>query len=491
MLTISGRARTVCDGIPRRQLLQAGGAFLPGLSFSQLLAAGRDSVAGESSAVIPRARSVIFLLLFGGPSQLETFDMKPEAAAQIRGPFQPIASRTPELRICEHLPGLAAASDKYCVIRSMSHSFNDHSGGGHYIQTGRRWHVPIGGGFSPTPKDWPSVGSVVEYSDQQVHGLSRPLPSYMVLPNSLGALQEKGQYPRPGEHAGWIGPRYNPLTTAIQKRSVDDNPYWRSCTDDELSFQIAELRSAEDVSAGRLSRRQSLLTQFDAARERLDAARSASGGPAGNQGSGFDAFRERAFSLMTSAAIRGALNLREESSEVRDRYGRHLFGQSVLMARRLVEAGVRYVTVHYDCVDGYSWDSHRNSDDVKRHLLPTFDQACSALLNDLDDRGLLDETLVVATGEMGRTPKANAQWGRDHWSTLFSTLIAGAGIRGGQVHGRTDRDAAYAEDTPVSPEDLAATICHAMGIDPEIRIPNAENRPVPIIENGSPLLSLG
>jgi uncharacterized protein (DUF1501 family) len=167
-----------------------------------------------------------------------------------------------------------------------------------------------------------------------------------------------------------------------------------------------------------------------------------------------------------------------------------LFGQSVLMARRLVEAGVRYVTVHYDCVDGYSWDSHRNSDDVKRHLLPTFDQACSALLNDLDDRGLLDETLVIATGEMGRTPKANAQWGRDHWSTLFSTLIAGAGIRGGQVHGRTDRDAAYAEDTPVSPEDLAATICHAMGIDPEIRIPNAENRPVPIIENGSPLLSL-
>jgi len=312
----------------------------------------------------------------------------------------------------------------------------------------------------------------------------------MVLPNSLGALQEKGQYPRPGEHAGWIGPRYNPLTTAIQKRSIDDNPYWRSCTDEELSFQIAELRSAEDVTAGRLSRRQSLLTQFDAARERLDAARSASGGPVSRQGSGFDAFRERAFSLMTSAGIRGALNLREESPEVRDRYGRHLFGQSVLMARRLVEAGVRYVTVHYDCVDGYSWDSHRNSDDVKRHLLPTFDQACSALLNDLDDRGLLGETLVVATGEMGRTPKANAEWGRDHWSTLFSSLIAGAGIRGGQVHGRTDRDAAYAEDTPVSPEDLAATICHALGIDPELRIPNAENRPVPIIENGSPLLSL-
>jgi hypothetical protein len=485
MLTISGRARAVCDGIPRRQLLQAGGAFLPGLSLPELLAAG----ASASTAQVPRARSVIFLLLFGGPSQLETFDMKPEAAAQIRGPFQPIASRTPELRICEHLPGLATVSDKFSVIRTMSHSFNDHSGGGHYIQTGRRWHVPIGGGFSPTPKDWPSVGSVVEYSDQQIHGLSRALPSYMVLPNSLGALQEKGQYPRPGEHAGWIGARYNPLTTAIQKRSVEDNPYWRSCTDEELSFQISELRTAEDVSAGRMARRQSLLGQFDAARSRVEATLSASAGAAAAR-SGFDAFRERAFSLMTSTEIRSALNLRAEPAEVRDRYGRHLFGQSVLMARRLVEAGVRYVTVHYDCVDGYSWDSHRNSDDVKRHLLPTFDQACSALLSDLDDRGLLSETLVIATGEMGRTPKANAQWGRDHWSTLFSSLIAGAGVRGGQLHGRTDRDAAYAEDTPVSPEDLAATICHAMGIDPDIRIANAENRPVPIIENGTPLLSL-
>lgn len=487
MLTISGKARAVCDGVPRRQILQAGGAFLPGLTLPELLAA--DSLPAGSRAGSAKARSVIFLMLFGGPSQLETFDMKPHATAQIRGPFQPIASRTPELRICEHLPGLAAASDKFTVIRTMSHSFNDHSGGGHYIQTGHRWHVPIGGGFSPTPKDWPSVGSVIEYSDQQTSGLSRPLPSYMVLPNTLGALQERGQYPRPGEHAGWIGARYNPLTTSIQKRSVEDNPYWRNCTDEELSFQISELRTAEDVSAGRLTRRQSLLEQFDAARRRADAVAGVRS-PGVLAGAGFDAFRERAFSLMTSTEIRRALNLRAEPAEVRDRYGRHLFGQSVLMARRLVEAGVRYVTVHYDCVDGYSWDSHRNSDDVKRHLLPTFDQACSALLNDLDDRGLLNETLVIATGEMGRTPKANAQWGRDHWSTLFSSLIAGAGIRGGQLHGRTDRDAAYAEDAPVSPEDLAATICHAMGIDPDIRIPNAENRPVPIIENGAPLLSL-
>jgi uncharacterized protein (DUF1501 family) len=193
---------------------------------------------------------------------------------------------------------------------------------------------------------------------------------------------------------------------------------------------------------------------------------------------------------MTSPQTRIALNIREEPAAIRDRYGRHLFGQSALMARRLVEAGVRYVTVHYDCVDGYSWDSHRNSNDVKRHLLPTFDQACSALLTDLDERGLLDETLVIATGEMGRTPKANAEWGRDHWSTLFSSVIAGGGIPGGQCYGSSDKDAAYPREAVVRPEDLAATVYHALGIDPELRIPNAENRPISIVDGGSPVTAL-
>ncbi|MFO0943180.1 MAG: DUF1501 domain-containing protein [Pirellulales bacterium] len=168
----------------------------------------------------------------------------------------------------------------------------------------------------------------------------------------------------------------------------------------------------------------------------------------------------------------------------------HLFGQSCLMARRLIEAGVRFVTVHYDCVDGYSWDSHKNSDDVKKSLLPTFDQAYSALITDLDQRGLLAETLVIATGEMGRTPKANAEWGRDHWSTLFPAVLAGAGIPGGKVMGQTDKEAAYALDKPVSPEDLAATVYHALGIDPELRINNFENRPTAIVDGGSPVMDL-
>ena len=476
MLNIHGAVRRTCDGFSRREIIQAGGSGLFGLSLPNLLLAESQSLALQ-----PKAKSVIFLLLFGGPSQLETFDMKPDAPEQIRGPFRPIASRTPELLISEHLPHTANVSDKFCVIRTMTHTLNDHSGGGHFIQTGKRWHVPIGGGFSPTPKDWPSMGSIVEYQDQQQHGLNTSLPAYMVVPNSLGRLQEAGQYPRPGEHAGWLGKRYNPLTTQIDKKSLTDNPYWRDCTDEELTFQIAGMTTNNSITLNQWQNRRSLMEQFDEQRRRSEGI----GKP-----STFDAFRQRAFALVTSEKTRDALNIRKESPELRDRYGRHLFGQSCLMARRLVEAGVRFVTVHYDCVDGYSWDSHQNSDDVKKHLLPTFDQAYAALIRDLDERGLLAETLVVATGEMGRTPKANAKWGRDHWSTLFSAVLAGGGVVGGRVYGKSDKEAAYPIENPVSPEDLAATIYHALGIDHNLRILNSENRPSPIVDGGSPVTAL-
>lgn len=476
MLAISGRPHAVCDGISRRRLLEAAGAGLFGLTLPKILEA--ESL---RSAAKPRAKSVIFLFLFGGPSQLETFDMKPQAAEKIRGPFRPVASRTPGLLISEHLPKLAAISDKYCVIRSMTHSFNDHSGGAHYIQTGHRWHIPIGGGFSPTPRDWPSVGSVSEYVHQQTAGArERELPSYAVVPNTLGRLQEAGQYPRPGEHAGWLGRAYNPLTTRVEKRDLKDNPYWRECTDEELKFQIEGLTAASDLWLERIQGRVSLLDQFDQSRRAF----------AGRPVADYNRFRERAASLVTSEGTRQALDIRQEPAAIRDRYGRHLFGQSALMARRLVEAGLRFVTVHYDCVDGYSWDSHRNSDDVKNHLLPTADQAVAALLEDLDQRGLLAETLVVCLGEMGRTPRANANWGRDHWSTLFPALLAGGGLPGGRTYGSSDKDAAYPVDNPVSPEDLAATIYDALGIDFELRLPDAQGRPVPIVEGGHPVRQL-
>lgn len=475
MLSLLGRPRSVCSGPSRRQLLQAGGAGLLGLSLPKVLAA--EQLSGSEG----RAKSVIFLFLFGGPSQLETFDLKPEAPATIRGPFQPIASRTPGLLIGEHLPRMAAISDKYCVVRTMTHDFNDHSGAGHYLQTGHRWHIPIGGGFTPTPKDWPSMGSIVEYHAQHTQaGNQQDLPSYAVVPNSLGRLQQEGQYPRPGEHAGWLGRAFNPLTTRIDKRDVKDNPYWRDCTDEELTFQIAGLAAPQELTLDRSRRRVALIEQFDQARAQLEGRRVAS----------YRKVEQRAISLVTSDRTRKALDIQQEPAALRDRYGRHLFGQAALMSRRLVEAGVRFVTVHYECVDGYSWDSHRNSDDVRKHLLPTTDQAVSALLEDLEDRGLLDETLVVCLGEMGRTPKANAQWGRNHWSTLFPAVLAGAGIRGGTVYGSTDKDAAYAVDNPVSPEDLASTIYSALGLDPHMRLPDAQGRPVPIVENGTPVDAL-
>ncbi len=476
MLSIFGPHATTCQGMSRRRLLTAGGAGLLGLSLGRLQAAEK-----LEGVWLPRqrAKSVIFLFLFGGPSQLETFDLKPDASPEIRGPFLPTGCRTPGLLISDQLPHLAAVSDKYCVVRTMTHSFNDHSGGGHYIQTGKRWQVPVGGGFSATPADWPSMGSVLErVSQNEAGGKKRDLPNYTVLPNWLGRLQDGGQYRRPGQYAGWLGQQYNPLTTSIAKRDAADNPYWRDCEDDELKFQIEGL--APEISLDVVRRRASLLDQFESVRRDADDS----------QPNAYAEFRQRALSLITSDRTRLALDIRREPVALRDRYGRHLFGQSCLMARRLVEAGVRFVTVHYDCVDGYSWDSHRNSEDVKKHLLPTFDQACSALLIDLEQRGLLDETLVVALGEMGRTPKANAQWGRDHWSTLFPALLAGAGVQGGTTYGRSDRIAANPIDSPVSPEDLAATIYWALGVNPRLMLPDALGRPIAINDGGRPLETL-
>jgi hypothetical protein len=477
MLHILGKSQATCEGPSRRELLQAGGAGLLGLSLPRLLQAE-----SQQAATNGKAKSVIFLFLFGGPSQLETFDLKPNAPAKIRGPFKPIASRTPGLQLCEHLPNTAKVTDKLCVLKTMTHSYNDHSGAGHYIQTGHRWQIPIRGGFSSTPKDSPSMGSVVEYiSQHQRTAKQRDLPNYVVLPNWLGGLQEKGQYRRPGEYAGWLGRAYDPLTTNIQKKNVKDNPYWRKCSDDELKYEIQGLVGNKELTLNRLNRRKSLLEQFDGQRRQAENSRAADA---------YNQYRQRALELVTSDRTRNALNIRRESATLRDQYGRHLYGQSCLMARRLVEAGVRFVTVHYDCVDGYSWDSHRSSHHLQNFLIPTFDQALAALLTDLSDRGLLDETLVVAIGEMGRTPKANGKWGRGHWSTLFPAVLAGAGIRGGTIYGETDKDAAYPTAKPTSPEDLAKTVYHAMGINPELRVKDAQGRPSHIIEGGKPMLDL-
>ncbi|MEC9003864.1 MAG: DUF1501 domain-containing protein [Planctomycetota bacterium] len=478
MLTIQGANRNKTQPFNRREILQAGGAGLLGLNLPGLLAAEQATPRRQ-----PRAKSVIFMFLFGGPSQLESFDMKPTAPEKIRGPFKPTPARSPDLKICEHLSRLAAISDKYAVVKTMSHSYNDHSGAGHYIQTGHRWNIPIGGGFNVTPNDWPSMGSVVKQHDLQHAGQAHlELPSYVVVPNSLGRLQDyKVQLRRPGETAGWLGRSYDPLNTVIDKRDSKDNPYFRDCTDEELDFAISGLQPRAGISLDRIKGRASLLDQFNQQRHMAENALNIDA---------MDQFRKRALDLVASDKTRQALDLQQEASSLRDQYGRHLFGQSTLMARRLVEAGVRFVTVHYDCVDGYSWDSHRTSNYLEKNLLPTFDQALSALLTDLEQRGLLDETLVVAMGEMGRTPKANDKWGRGHWSTLFPAVLAGAGIQGGLVYGETDRDAGYATSRPTSPEDLAATIYDALGIDYQGRIYDRFGRPHNLVNGGQPVYEL-
>ncbi|RLS30566.1 MAG: DUF1501 domain-containing protein [Planctomycetota bacterium] len=475
MLEILGRPGLMSKRLGRRAMLQVGGAGLFGLSLLKVMAAEEAALATGPK---PRAKSVIFLFLFGGPSQYETFDMKPDAPADIRGPWSPIGCRTPGLRICEHLPKLAAISERYCVIRSMTHDFNDHSGGGHYIQTGHRWQIPVGGGFSATPQDWPSMGSVVEFLEQKkAQGVSRDLPAYAVVPNRLGRLQENGQYVRPGEYGGWLGASANPLTTRVDRLGLADNPYWRDCNDTELRCRIEGLEPLTPDDIGRIRRRATLLESFDTQRRILDGAQSRE----------LDLLRERALGLVTSSRTRDALDLEREPTSLRDGYGRHLFGQACLMARRLVEAGTRFVTVHYDCCDGYGWDSHVHSTDVKNHLLPTFDQALSALLLDLEQRGLLAETLVVALGEMGRTAKPTKDWGRNHWSTLFPAVIAGAGVRGGTTWGASDRNGEYPIEHPTSPEDLAATIYKSLGIDPATMLTMPDGRPVPLTAGGRPI----
>lgn len=480
MLTVQGHSRKLCDGIHRRDVLRAGGAGLLGTSLTGLLAAEE-----AGSVIQARAKSVIFLYLFGGPAQLDTFDMKPHAAQQIRGPYQPIATRSPDLVMCEHLPKLAALSDKFAVIRTMTHGQNDHNAC-HIIQTGHAMPPADRGParVNATSIDWPAYGSVVEYLDHHAD-LQRPLdqrrdfPSFVYLPNRLGHIQG---YDCSGQYAGWLGRSYNPLATKVGKKDAKDNPYFRPCTDAELDFRVEGVESHADVTLDRLNRRASLLEQFDMARRELDRSTAERE---------FGRLRGRALDLVTSAKMRAAFDLSKESPELRDRYGRHLFGQSVLMGRRMIEAGARFVTVLWDSPDGYGWDSHTHSNDVRNHLLPGLDQSFSALLGDLQDRGMLDETLIVCMGEIGRTPKQDtAQWGRGHWSYCFPAVLAGAGIRGGAVYGRSDKDAAYPHEKPVSPESLATTVFHALGIAPETRLHDPFGRPVSVIEGGEPLLDL-
>ena len=478
MLTVLSNRRRVCNGLTRRQLLQVGGAGLFGLNYPQLLAA---EYAQQPDKV--RAKSVIFVYLFGGPSQLETFDCKPDAPSHIVGPFKTTATSNPELRFCEHLPMLAKRTSEFCLIRTLNHSQNDHNAS-HYIQTGHPMPPAERGpsNVNAAPNDWPAMGSVINYLDRQrPRSGMRTIPSYVYLPNRHGEIQLGGQYDRLGQYAGWLGSEYNAFSTRIHKREPGDNPYYRDCTDEELNFSFAGLEINQGITIDRLNRRQSLLQQFDQSRRVLSGSRKVEK---------FGDLRDEALDMVLSERLRKALSLKSEPDRLRDRYGRNLFGQSLIIGRRMIEAGARFTTVIWDMADGADsgWDSHEGlTSSLRDHLLPGLDQGFSALLDDLRERGLLEDTLVVCCGEMGRTPsfqnRGNAD-GRDHWSYCFPAILAGGGIKDGLVYGKSDRHAAYPLEKPVSPEDLTATIFHSLGINPHAPLLNKRGQPMPLVNNG-------
>ncbi|MSR60507.1 MAG: DUF1501 domain-containing protein [Planctomycetaceae bacterium] len=432
--------------ITRRRLVEAGSLGLVGLSLPRLLCT--EAMAGRASGE-PRAKACLFIDQYGGASQVDTWDLKPEAPSEIRGPYQPIATSAPGVRVCELLPRLSAFADRFCLIRSMTHTDPNHDGGTHVALTGR----------SRPADDSPYFGSIVA----RFRPSEANLPSYVWLQNL--DVDVKPRF-RTG---GFLGTPCAPLCVG----EYDDNP-------SESTFRMSAFDAPGDVATLRLAARQRLLTGLD----------SSEAVTAGTVIDGYRRFQERAFDLVAGPTARRAFDLNAESAATRDRYGRTPLGQNLLMARRLIEAGTRLVTVNawpgYPKEGKYphfteGWDMHGAA--VQKcgifstgqfglgFALPVFDQALSALLDDLDQSGLLDSTLVVVVGEFGRTPKiVNSPYpGRDHWPQCYSALVAGAGIRGGAVYGASDNIGAYVKDRPVSPEDFGATIVDALGIAPETR----------------------
>lgn len=466
MISFDSRPRRLCDGFSRRDVLQIGslgalGLMLPDVLRAQLRAAeAPQAPALHTSAPRGTARACILVYLFGGPSQLDTFDMKPEAPPDFRGEFSPIETVVPGIEICEHFPQLARETDKLAIVRSMQHGHPRHGYGLYYMFTGQP-HARPDLDAEPSPADHPSLGALVS----QLRPRPSAFPPAVTLPRWNRFLDLPNEYA--GETAGFLGKSHDPWLVRA--------------TGSGNEFHVAGVELPNGVSLARLDGRRELLAVVDRQLAELGESEHLDQ---------HDSLYRQALALVTSPQARQAFDLGAEREALRDRYGRHPFGQGLLLSRRLVEAGATLVTVnwHDDGSDVKSpfWDTHRdNFVTLREKLIPPVDRGLSALLADLAERGMLDSTLVVVMGEFGRTPKigrvvmntATNASGRDHWPHAYSVLLAGGGVRGGRVYGASDERAAYVKDSPVSPPDLVATVLDTLGIDPRSRIHDRQGRP--------------
>jgi hypothetical protein len=463
MFAIPGRPAVTCEGVTRREWLRIGGlAGIGGaaLGLSELMAGRAVAADGTRRGEgFGRAKNCIVVFLFGAPAHQDTWDLKPSAPAEIRGEFQPISTSVPGIQVCEHMPLLARQAHRYLQIRSVTHPDNTHTVAMHYMLTGVRHRRPQTNPQN-APDDFPCLGAVLNYDRR-----GRPSPTGLPPAVSLNAPANQvsaNNHIFPGFFAGFLGSAYEPMFVSQHANQADFQPL-------PANVMPRHLLGRQRLLQGLSQDRRDLL--------RAGVVRS------------FDEYHQRAFQLLTAPAARQALDIGREAPTVRERFGSTPFGQGCLLARRLVEAGVSLVTVNWERDDAY-WDTH--ADNFKKHkdpLLPNFDRGFSALLEDLDQRGLLDETLVVVLSEFGRTPKINANAGRDHWAACNTVILAGAGIGGGQVYGASDREAAYPAADPVSPDDLAATIYHLLGVNLATILTTSQGQPV-ALTHGQPLWRL-
>jgi hypothetical protein len=436
----------LCDGLTRRDFLHAGSLSMLGLTLPAFLEMQARGAVRKDKDI-----NCIMLFLLGAPSQLDTWDMKPDAPAEIRGPFNPIKTNVPGMEISEIFPRMARHADKFSIVRSVYHTAAAvHDTGHQMMQTGRLF----GGGL-----EYPNIGCVLDY----VKGPKGDVPAHVLLPRPMGATG--GNMPH-GQTAGFLGKTYDPFVLNADPSAPN--------------FKVPDLLPPDYISAVREVRRRKLRDAIDGSVRALDTSSDARL---------LDENFHQAYTLMSSAKAREAFDIGKENDETRNKYGMNKFGQSCLMARRMVERGVRFVTINmFETVfNEVTWDIHGSAPftpiDAYRTLCgPWFDNGYSSLIEELHERGLYDNTIVVATGEFGRTPKINPAGGRDHWPQCWSMVLGGGGLKGGQIVGASDAIGGYPTDRPATPADVAATLYSALGISLTKELPSPGNRPIPVVD---------